>query len=644
MARTRGIGTGGDTSPGVPRSEGSEESLPPRVVTSGDEFAGSLRGAALVRRLGAMAGVALGFVQGLFLAVTVVVVLAEIVIRYIFNSDFTDSDQLLILAFTWLVFLGIPRAVWLDYSPRLGLISSWPERARPFLPGVAYGAMASLLVVEGWSFIVLAPTQAETTLSPLPIASYWASASILVAALCAILLGAARLYSGVRNDARPAAIGLGVGLVIGLIPIMVGLPPQVAAVVELVILLAVDCPIAVALGAAGAGLIVNGNLSQISAVANQLLGPMQNLALLAIPLFMLMGALFAESRLAGDLSRFVRSALGWLPGGIGVACVGTSAIFANISGSAIADTAAIGSVYIPQLIEGGYEPEDAAALQAAAGVIGVVFPPAIAMILFASVASVAIIPVFKAVVVPGLILAGTLAVVSVAVAARHRVPRGGRFSLIGLVRSVPGAIPVLLVPVILDGGIFSGVFTPEESGAVATAVVTVFILARRGMSLRAAGRALSKGLDNMTLVMFILTSVSLLDYGFATSGISSAITDTLGHVGHSPLVMLLVINLIFIVVHEFVDAGPTILVLVPLVLPAALAAGVSPLQLAAVIAINSTIGAVLPPIGVNLYVSSRLAGVNPRAALRRVWPFVAGSVAVLVLVTLVPAVSLWLPG
>ncbi len=642
--RGRGIGTGGPSPDEVRSFHSADGSLAPGVNSTESSQEGALPGAAAVRVFGKTAGLALAVLQGLFLAVTVGVVLAEIIVRYVFNSDFTDSDQVLILAFTWLVFLGIPRAVWLDYSPRLGLGSSWPGKVRALLPGIAYGAMASLLVVEGWSFIVLAPTQAETTLAPLPIASYWASASILVAAVGAIVLGAARLYLSVRGDLRWTVAAVIVGGVIGLIPVMIGLPPQLAAVIELVILLAVDCPIAVALGAAGAGLIVNGNLTQISAVANQLLGPMQNLALLAIPLFMLMGALFAESRLARDLSAFVRSALGWLPGGTGVACVGTSAIFANISGSAIADTAAIGSVYIPQLIEAGYAAEDAAALQAAAGVIGVVFPPAIAMILFASVASVAIIPVFKAVVIPGLILAGTLAVVSVVVAARRGVPRTGGFSILSLARSIPGAIPVLLVPVILDGGIFSGVFTPEESGAVATAVVTVFIVVRRGMSVKAAGRALAKGLDNMTLVMFILTSVSLLDYGFATSGISAAITESLGHVGRSPLVMLLVINLIFIVVHEFVDAGPTILVLVPLVLPAALAAGVSPLQLAAVIAINSTIGAVLPPIGVNLYVSSRLASVNPRAALRRVWPYVAGSVAVLILVTLVPAISLWLPG
>jgi C4-dicarboxylate transporter DctM subunit len=597
-----------------------------------------------VTRAGDLLSIALSVLQAVFFAITVVVVLVEVFVRYVLNGDFTDSDEILILSFTWLVFLGIPRAVWLDYSPRLGVSRSWPKSLRAYLPGAGLGAMCALFAVDAWSFFVLAPTQAETTLAPLPLPSYWASAAVLVASVAGIMLAIARAVV-IKNSAVHARIvGGAVGVVVVLLPVLLQLPLEATAIAELLVLLALDCPIAVALGGAGASLIVNGSLSQISAVANQLVGPMQNLALLAIPLFMLMGALFAESRLARDLSNFVRSLLGWLPGGTGVACVGTSAIFANISGSAIADTAAIGSVYIPQLIDSGYESSDAAALQAAAGVIGVVFPPAIAMILFASVANVPIIPVFKAVVIPGLMIALTMTLVCIMVARRRGIPRSGRFSGRSLLRSLPGAVPVLFIPLILDGGIFSGVFTPEESGAVATLVIVIFIISRRGLTFRAAGRALAKGMDNMTLVMFILTSVSLLDYGFAASGISDTITNLLSHVSKSPLLMLIVINLIFLIVHEFVDAGPTIIVLVPLVLPAATAAGVNPLQLAAVIAINSTIGAVLPPVGVNLYVSSRMANVDPRSALRRVWPYVAGSAVVLVLVTVIPALSLWLAG
>lgn len=624
--------------PGAGDSDGSAKALSKEAGTAGERRPPRQ----LVVRIGDGASRALSGAQAVFLLATVAVVLASIVERYILFSDFTQADQVLSLTFTWLVFLGLPRAVWTDYSPRLGVARSWPRQVREYVPLLGLGAVGALFIAEAWSYVVLLPTQVQSTLAPLPIPAYWETGAVLVAAVVGLALSVGRMYRVLAGSLWPGSGFVLAGVVVGIGPVLLSLPAQATAVGEIIVLLVCDAPIAVALGVAGVGLMVNGSLPQISAVASELLGPMQNLALLAIPLFMLMGAVFAKSRLAADLSRFVRALFGWVPGGTGVACVATSALFANISGSAIADTAAIGSVYIPQLLADGYAPADAAAVQAAAGVIGVVFPPAIAMILFASVASVSLIPVFKAVVIPGLMVAFTMAGISVWVAHRRRIARTRQFSVKELASSIPGAIPVLLVPIILDGGIFSGVFTPEESGAVALLVASIFIIARRGMSLRAAWAAIEQGLDNMTLVMFILTSVSLLDYGFAISGVSNFITTSLAAVGRSPLLMLLVINIIFLIVHEFVDAGPTILVLVPLVLPAAIAAGVSPFQLAAIVAINSTIGAVLPPVGVNLYISSRLAGVDPRTALRKVWPYVAGSFVILMLVTLIPALSLWL--
>ncbi len=168
-------------------------------------------------------------------------------------------------------------------------------------------------------------------------------------------------------------------------------------------LLLLDAPIAVALGVADQAVIINGS-SGISAVSGQLPVPVANIALLAVPMFMLMGGLFANSRLARDLSVFVKSLVGWLPAGIGVATVATSGVFANVSGSAVADPAAIGSVYIPEMVENGYKKEAAAAVQAAAGVIGVIFPPAVAMIVFASSAGISVVPVFEAVMIPGLLV------------------------------------------------------------------------------------------------------------------------------------------------------------------------------------------------------------------------------------------------
>ena len=326
-----------------------------------------------------------------------------------------------------------------------------------------------------------------------------------------------------------------------------------------------------------------------------------------------MGGFVASTRLAGDLARLVQAALGWIPGGSALACVITGAIFANISGSAIADTAAIGSIYIPEMKRQGYPPQEAAALQAAAGVVGVVFQPAIAMILFSSVAQINVVPVFEAVIIPGLLIVLGQALVTLWRARRipevagHTTP----FSIGETLRSLPRASIVLLIPVILDVGILSGVFTPAESGAVAIVVTTVLLGLSARRDLRTLGRGFEAAVNNTSTVMFILISVSIINYGFSVSNVGTSLDTWLGSVTDHPLLLLLVINLIFAVVHEFVDAGPTILVLVPLILPAVTLAHVSLLQLAAVIAINSTIGAILPPVGVSLYVSAGIAGVSP---------------------------------
>lgn len=596
----------------------------------------------VIMRVGDALAFVLLVLGGFCLLASIVVVLLEIVYRYILRTPFVSSESILTVAFTWLIFLGIPRSVWRGKAARLGLTVWAPAAVRNTLLGIGDGATIAYSVLIVWSFLALYPSQVNTQIPSLGISEFWVGMAIAVGmGITALIVVCRRVQDGLSIK---ALVGVVLGILLVVILELLSVSPVTAGIIGILVLIAVDTPIAVALGVGGSAMVLEGGASaNLSVPAGQILVPTENLALLAIPLFMFMGGIFAQSRLAVDLSRFVRQLLGWLPGGVGVACVGTAAIFANVSGSAIADTAAIGSVYIPQLVESGYPPEDAAALQASAGVVGVVFPPAIAMILYASVANVDLIPVFKAVIIPGLLLVAVMMAITVFHAWRTGIPRSHQTSWRAFAFSMVNAIPVLLIPFILDGGIFSGIFTPAESGAVAVLVSLILITTLRGFSLRRLGQAVEQALDNTALVMFILVSVSILDYGFVTSGVSADITQILGGI-KSQWQLLLLINVIFIVIHEFVDAGPSILVVVPLIMPAALALGVNPFQLAAVIGINSTIGAVLPPIGINLYISSELANVEPRRVIGKILPYVAGSFVVLIVVTLVPKVSLWLTG
>lgn len=364
------------------------------------------------------------------------------------------------------------------------------------------------------------------------------------------------------------------------------------------------------------------------------------MALLALPLFMLMGGLVSKTKLSNGLERFVTALVGWLPGGVGVADVLASGIFANMTGNSTADTAAMGTIFIPQMVRSGqFSGEEAAGLQAAAGAIGVIFPPAITMIIFASIASANVVTLFKATVVPAVLLLVVLAGITIyRKRAMSRATEGIRLGEI--TRSIPAAAPVLMIPIILDVGIFSGVFAPFESGAVAVAIVAVYLAVSRRVGWGQVRSGVETAFHGMTLAMFILVNVSILNYGLTTSGASASIASFSNSAGTSKFVVLVVINLIFLLIHTMVDVIASILVFVPLILPAAMAAHISVYQLAAIIGINSTIGVILPPLGIGLYVASGIAEVNPSAVVRRIWPYVAGSVAVLILVSAVPAISL----
>jgi C4-dicarboxylate transporter DctM subunit len=296
------------------------------------------------------------------------------------------------------------------------------------------------------------------------------------------------------------------------------------------------------------------------------------------------------------------------------------------------------------MVNNGYKKESAAAVQAAAGVIGVIFPPAVAMIVFASSASISVVPVFEAVVIPGLLVALTIAIVAVLTAKSAGAPKASRFNGAAVVRTLPRALPIFLIPLVLDGGIFSGVFTPSESGAVAIVVAAIIVASFRGASWAQVRKSFTQAVDTTTLVMFIMTAVAVLNYGLITSGLAAQISSALSVAGGSAIVTLLLINVIFLIAHIFMETSPAILVLVPLVLPSALAAGINPLQLAVVIGVNSTIGAIMPPVGVGLFVASQIAGVEARSVVRRIVPYVLASTVVLLLVTFIPTLSLSLPG
>lgn len=585
---------------------------------------------------GVVAG--LFWIQAALLVGLFVTTIVLIFYRFVLNRSLSFSNDLLILLFTWLIFLGIPGALWKDNSPRIVLLRS-RETDNGVLGGFAWGVTLAYLIYVLASVRSLLPVEQTTVFVTLGLSRSWAGLAVETGAV----LGTGLLLLRLAATPRLAThlLGGAGGVVAAALLLASPVSPVVTLVVGVLGLLLLGVPIAVALGMAGGAMVLNGNLANLPTPAQQLVQGPANIALIAIPLFMFMGAMVSRTRLAQALGELIRSILGWLPGGTGVAAIGSSAIFANMSGSAIADTAAIGTIFIPRMVASGeFAPEEAAALQSAAGVVGVLFPPAVALILFATVSSVSVIAVFKAALIPGGLVVLAMTTVTIVRALRKGLQTAS-FHGRAVLRSIPPAIPILLIPVILDVGILSGVFTPAESGAVAILVTLAILTAMKGIRLSELRLALQQSLENTIMTLFILVNVSILDWGVTTSNIASGIQALLGTL-HSGLVALVVVNVILLFIHGFVETAPAILLMVPLVLPALTPLGVNPLQLAAVVAVNSTIGLMLPPVGVSLFVSSRIADVPVKKVVRHALPYVVASLAVLAAVTFIPSLSLWL--
>ena len=405
-------------------------------------------------------------------------------------------------------------------------------------------------------------------------------------------------------------------------------------------------PIAFALGIAPiAGFLIDGKLVFLKLVPQRLFLGINQFPLLAIPLFMLAGEIMNVGGITQRLVGFANTLVGHLRGGLAQVNVVSSVLFAGLSGSAVADTSALGSILIPAMEKDGYTRRFAAAITAASSVIGPIIPPSIIMVLYALVMDVSVGGLFAAGLIPGLLM-GLGLMVSVAITARRRnFPRREHMAPPReMLRSFRGAFLPLLTPVIILGGILSGVFTPTEAAgaAVAYALIISFIVTRTMRLSDLKNVMLRAGIASATVLLVVGTAT--LFAGIITlSGFPSKLSDFIFTITENPLLLLLIVNLLLLVVGMFLDAGPAILVLGPILAPTMLELGVHPLHFAIIMCVNLTIGLSTPPIGLVLFVASTLTKLSVLEIARDLMPFLAVHMVVILLVTYFPALSMTLP-
>jgi C4-dicarboxylate transporter DctM subunit len=410
-----------------------------------------------------------------------------------------------------------------------------------------------------------------------------------------------------------------------------------------VILLFVGAPIAVAIAGSTTVAIGTSGIFGLEVVPQQMFIALNSFPLMAIPFFILAGHLMQVGGISERLIDFGSALIGHLTGGLAMAAVLTSMFFAAISGSGAATVAAIGSILIPAMLAHGYGRGFTAANQAVSGALGVIIPPSIPLILFAVAANESAGDMFLAGILPGIIVTMSLLLMAYFYS-RKRGYKGvkkatGKELLIAFRRS----ILALLMPVIVLGGIYGGIFTPTEAAVVAVLYALIVGFVYKRFTLKKLADAFADSSVTSAIVMIVIAAAGLFAFYINVLGFPDQILRFTESINLGVIGFLILANLLLLIAGMFIEAAAAILIFVPILLPMAVGLGIDPVHFGMIMVVNLSVGLVTPPVGLNLFVASDLAKMSLTALSKAVIPFILVLLISIAIVSGVPQLSLWLP-
>lgn len=376
-------------------------------------------------------------------------------------------------------------------------------------------------------------------------------------------------------------------------------------------------------------------------VAQNLINGADNFPLMAIPFFMLAGELMNAGGLSRRIVNFALALVGHIRGGLGYVAIMAGVLFASMSGSALADTAAIGAILIPMMVKSGYNINRASGLIASSGIIAPVIPPSIGFILYGIIGSVSITKLFMAGIVPGLLMGLALTVTWTLLARKENVERQRRHTLKEIWQKFREAFWALLMPVIIIGGLRGGIFTPTEV-AVVVAVYALLVGAfvYRELNLKSIYQALVRAARTSSVVMFLICAALVTSWLMAIANLPAQVVEALQPFLDNKILLLLMINLLVVIIGTAMDMTPTILILTPVLLPIIKAAGIDPVYFGVLFMINCSIGLLTPPVGTVLNVMAGVSKISLESMIRGVLPFLLAHLLVLLMLILFPELVL----
>lgn len=576
--------------------------------------------------------------------VAVGVAILQVVMRYVFNSGLPWPEELAAWVFAWAVFIGMAVATGRDAHISIDVVlQALPPRRRAALELFNRAIMAAasiMLVIHGLEYFNRAIAASPALQLPMkyfflavPVGGalnlfflLWPKAGRNWMQGVGVLLGGLAIYLAIRYGAglygeSGSAIVL---VLVGLVSIIIGVPVAFA----------------LAFGAFAAF----APFSQILLVtiSQNMAASLNSFTLLAIPFFILAAAVMNAGGITPRLVDLAMQLVGHMRGGLGQANVVTNTMLAGISGSSTADASTVAKLMVPEMAARGYSRSFSSALTAAASTIANLIPPGLGLIIYAALASVSVGALFVATIVPGLMVAMSLMLV-VYVVSRIRGYGGDlpKAPLSKRLRSLALAIPALILPVIIVGGVRFGMFTATEAGAIAM-VYALFcgaFLYRKLTPSNLVAAIRESVLDTVVIVIIIATAAPFA-WVLAYEQVPQKIAQSLGVLVENPVLLMIAINVLLLIVGLFMEMIASLVILVPILVPLVVAAGVDPIQFGIIIVLNLVIGALTPPLGVLVFTTARVGGANQAATFRAVIPFVLAMIGVLLLVTFVPAFTL----
>lgn len=377
----------------------------------------------------------------------------------------------------------------------------------------------------------------------------------------------------------------------------------------------------------------------------QMVKGISSFSLMAVPFFITMGVLMGSGGISEKLLQLADSCVGWMTGGLAMVNILASYFFGGISGSASADTASLGSIEIPMMVDRGYDTDFSTAVTIASSVEGMLVPPSHNMVIYATTAGgISVGSLFLAGYLPGAVLAVSLMIGSYIISKIKKYPKGDKFSLKRLGKDLVDSIWALAAMLIVVVGVVAGVFTATESAAIAviySLIVSVYVY--KGMTWKDVWYSIDSCIDTLSIVLILISTSSLFGYCLTMLHVPDLFAKVIEGVSSNPYVIAILINLILLLLGMIMDMAPIILIATPILLPIATSIGIDPVQFGIIIVLNCGIGLLTPPVGSVLFIGSAIAHEPMEKVVKAVLPFYFFMIVALLLVTFIPAISLCIP-